>query len=286
MQLPRTSKIWGLHFQFNFVLNCFLGGLLLALETLRHHVYGKRQTLVCTTWPSSPFTCRFLFIISTHEKLVVSRIFLSIGIVLSCFYLLIFYFEKFSTWIWRLPFAIYVKLNLSITSLTDESVGGRHNLFRLNTKNRKLVGWCSRGRNSACLIGYCSSISFVCLFKKFQENNIRKRKCSFAHLSRFLEVWWTVCYFCHIFFFYSIICRFILIIPCLLQRQNIEKRRPCYVFYRLDNLHEWACLYDTVCLCEIDVLFSKCKTSYHRRQTIYLGTNWIYLITVVIVYLL
>ena len=200
MQLPRTSKIWGLHFQFNFVLNCFLGGLLLALETLRHHVYGKRQTLVCTTWPSSPFTCRFLFIISTHEKLVVSRIFLSIGIVLSCFYLLIFYFEKFSSWIWRLPFAIYVKLNLSITSLTDESVGGRHNLFRLNTKNRKLVGWCSRGRNSACLIGYCSSISFVCLFKKFQENNIRKRKCSFAHLSRFLEVWWTVCYFCHIFF--------------------------------------------------------------------------------------
>ena len=31
----------------------------------------------------------------------------------SCFYLLIFYFEKFSTGIWRLPFAIYVKLKLS-----------------------------------------------------------------------------------------------------------------------------------------------------------------------------
>ena len=40
------------------------------------------------------------------------------------------------------------------------------------------------------------------------------------------------------FFFYSIICRFILIIPCLLLRQNIEKRRPCCVFYRMDNLHE------------------------------------------------
>lgn len=40
------------------------------------------------------------------------------------------------------------------------------------------------------------------------------------------------------FFFYSIICRFILIILCLLLRQNIEKGRPCYVFYRLDNLHE------------------------------------------------
>ena len=31
-------------------------------------------------------------------------------IVLSCFYLFIFYFEKFSTWICRLPFAVYVKL--------------------------------------------------------------------------------------------------------------------------------------------------------------------------------
>ena len=36
------------------------------------------------------------FIISTH-KLVVSRNFLSIRIVWSCFYLLIFYFEKFAT---------------------------------------------------------------------------------------------------------------------------------------------------------------------------------------------
>ena len=37
-------------------------------------------------------------------NLVVSRNFLSIRIVLSCFYPLIFYFEKFSTWIWRLPY--------------------------------------------------------------------------------------------------------------------------------------------------------------------------------------
>ena len=34
--------------------------------------------------------------------------------VLSCFYLLIFYFEKFSTWIRRLSFATYLKLTLSI----------------------------------------------------------------------------------------------------------------------------------------------------------------------------
>ena len=55
------------------------------------------------------YTCRSLFIIST-TKLVVPRIFLSKRIVLSCFYLLIFYFEKFSTEfnVCRLP--RYVKL--------------------------------------------------------------------------------------------------------------------------------------------------------------------------------
>ena len=53
-------------------------------------------------WPSFPFTCCLLFIILTHN-LVVSRNFSSIRIVLSCF-LLIFYFEKLSTWIWRLPY--------------------------------------------------------------------------------------------------------------------------------------------------------------------------------------
>ena len=38
---------------------------------------------------------------------------LTIGIVRDCFYLLIFYSEKFSTWVWRLPFAVKVNLNLS-----------------------------------------------------------------------------------------------------------------------------------------------------------------------------
>ena len=71
-----------------------------------------KKTRICTTWPSFPFTCRLLFIISTH-KLLVSWNFLSIRIVLSCFGLFIFYFEKFSAWIWHLPFAIYVKLKLS-----------------------------------------------------------------------------------------------------------------------------------------------------------------------------
>ena len=40
---------------------------------------------------------------------------LSIRIVLDCFYLLIFYFEKFSTHVCRLPYAANVNLNLSNT---------------------------------------------------------------------------------------------------------------------------------------------------------------------------
>ena len=64
-------------------------------------------TSICTTWPSFPFTCILLFISSTH-KLVVSRNFVSMRIVLNRFYLLVFYFEKISTWTRRLPFAVYV----------------------------------------------------------------------------------------------------------------------------------------------------------------------------------
>ena len=85
---------------------------------ITHHFYVKRQTRICTAWPSFLFTCRLLLIIST-PKLVISRNFSSIRIVLSRFYPLIFYFEKFSTWIWRLPFAVYVKLKLS----NDSAIG-------------------------------------------------------------------------------------------------------------------------------------------------------------------
>ena len=43
---------------------------------------------------------------------------LSKRIVVDCFYLLIFYFEKFSTDVCRLPCAVNVNLNLSIYSLS------------------------------------------------------------------------------------------------------------------------------------------------------------------------
>ena len=46
---------------------------------------------------------------------------LSKRIVLDCFYLLIFYSEKFSTDVCRLPYAVNVKLNLSIISLSGHA---------------------------------------------------------------------------------------------------------------------------------------------------------------------
>ena len=47
---------------------------------------------------------------------------LSTRIVLNCFYLLIFYSEKFSTDVCRLPYAVNVNLNLSaiLTSPTGD----------------------------------------------------------------------------------------------------------------------------------------------------------------------
>ena len=76
---------------------------------VKHHVYIKRQTRISTTWPSFPLLVVYCWLFL--HLLVVSCNFSSI--VLSCFYLLIFYFEKFSTWIWHLAFAVYMKLKLS-----------------------------------------------------------------------------------------------------------------------------------------------------------------------------
>ena len=63
---------------------------------IKIHVYAKRQTWICTTWPSF-FQVQVLYI----------------RIVLDSFYLLNFCSEKFSTWIWLLPFGVNVNLNLS-----------------------------------------------------------------------------------------------------------------------------------------------------------------------------
>ena len=88
----RKGKTWsrGTNSRLAFAVNVTLN------REIKHHVYVKWQTQICTTWPSFLFTCRLLFIIST-PKLVVSLDFSSIRIVLSCYYLFIFYFENFST---------------------------------------------------------------------------------------------------------------------------------------------------------------------------------------------
>ena len=75
----------------------------------------KRQTWIFTTWPSFPLIFRLLFI-ACIKKISSFMPILTIGIVLDCLYLLIFYSEKFSTWVWRLPqFVVNVNLNLSDT---------------------------------------------------------------------------------------------------------------------------------------------------------------------------
>ena len=56
---------------------------------------------------------RFTEVSVKRESNVFSHNLLSIRIFWAGFYLLIFYFNKFSTWICRLPFAVYVKVKLS-----------------------------------------------------------------------------------------------------------------------------------------------------------------------------
>ena len=40
----------------------------LSNREIKHRVYGKRQTWICTTWPSFLFTCRLQFIITTRKS--------------------------------------------------------------------------------------------------------------------------------------------------------------------------------------------------------------------------
>ena len=58
---------------------------------------------------------------------------LSIRIALDCFYLLIFYSEKFSTDVCRLPYAVNVNLNLSYVSLQSQCLP---RLIRVSQNNR------------------------------------------------------------------------------------------------------------------------------------------------------
>ena len=62
----------------------FFYSIITEIREVKHRVYVKRQTRVCTTWPSFPFARRPLFVISPH-KLVVSRTILSVRIFWAVF---------------------------------------------------------------------------------------------------------------------------------------------------------------------------------------------------------
>ena len=66
---------------------------------IKIHVYAKRQTWICTTWPSFPLIFR-LPLYYFYKKISSFMPVLTIWILRHCFYLLIFYSEKFSTWAW------------------------------------------------------------------------------------------------------------------------------------------------------------------------------------------
>ena len=80
-------------------------------------------------FPYFPFTLH-CFYIKISSFILVS----TIGIVRDYFHLLIFYSEKFLTWVWRLPLAVNVNLNLSIVpGVLAETVktGGAFHLSEL-----------------------------------------------------------------------------------------------------------------------------------------------------------
>ena len=88
---------------------------------IKIHVYAKLQTWICTTWPS--FSPYFPFTVYCfYTKISSFMPALSIRIALDCFYLLIFYSEKFSTDVCRLPYAVNVNLNLSNVNLFSSKV--------------------------------------------------------------------------------------------------------------------------------------------------------------------
>ena len=102
-----------------FITASFRGNLpspeedrLVLLERLRFRFTpnGRREFVPHDhVFPLFPFTL-YCFYTKISSFMPV----FTLGIVRDCFYLLIFYFEKFSTWVWRLPFAVNVNLNLSI----------------------------------------------------------------------------------------------------------------------------------------------------------------------------
>ena len=89
--------------------------------------------------------------LSSTPKLVVSRNLLSIRIVLSCFYLLIFYFEKFSAWIWRLPFAVCRIREASTLIISSSNDSRRPSILQVTSTLTLALYWDLLGLRQALL---------------------------------------------------------------------------------------------------------------------------------------
>ena len=81
---------------------------------------------------------------------------LSIRIVLDCFYLLIFYSEKFSTDVCRLPYAVNVNLNLSNNNFWPLLHVPDTDDVKQKNKNHKTIPW-TENKQVFCLTSSVSS---------------------------------------------------------------------------------------------------------------------------------
>ena len=101
----------------------------------KHPVYDKRQTWICTTWPSFSFTCR-LTVYYNFTKIVYSGQFYP----QENYCLKLFLSAHFSTWIWHLPFAVNAMLNLSnvdgICTVYTYTPTGHRKLSKLKWKHK------------------------------------------------------------------------------------------------------------------------------------------------------
>ena len=80
------------------------------IREIKIHIYAKRQTLICTAWPSFPLKCHLLLITFTHKKSSFMPV-LSIRIVSGQFLSAYFLFWEILNL--NLLFAVNVTVNLS-----------------------------------------------------------------------------------------------------------------------------------------------------------------------------
>ena len=127
---------------------------------------GKREFV--QRGPSFPINCRLLFTISVYKKIRRLTPVLSIRIILDNFHLLVFYFEKFLTWI-SLIFTLQMKpvllclfvVLLTVMSLDVSDAGTCSSGCDTNLHNCLLGGGCTA--ENGC--NGCVDNSLVCLAK-------------------------------------------------------------------------------------------------------------------------